>query len=66
MSVDIAGGRPRINAKESSAIIRRELVVSHYRQSAISEPIIMNLITIIKIQSVSALIIFPYKLLYMQ
>ena len=27
MSVDIAGGRPRINAKQSSAIIRRELVV---------------------------------------
>ena len=27
MSLDIAGGRPRINAKQSLAIIRRELVV---------------------------------------
>ena len=47
MSVDIAGGLPWINAKQSLAIIRRELAVSHCRPLAISTPIIVNMITIV-------------------
>ena len=36
---------------QSSAIIRRELAVSHCRPSVISTPLIVNLITIVKIHN---------------
>ena len=40
-----------MNAEQSSANVRRKLAVSHCRPSAISTPIIVNLITIIKIHN---------------